>query len=802
MAYETLPTKQNTRYEAFEFLESPAADLRSTGTTGAIRAWYSRIILRSGKGYSPLLDKIPETTVLHGWRFGALFSCVLVGICLTLNVVATIYVRKNYPPGIDGLGVLMEGDCKKVRSYDSKLHYAINVIATVLVGASNYNMQCLTAPTRNEIDKGHAKGTWLDIGVHSVRNLRHVSSGKVILWLALLVSTFPLHLLWNSAVFGTTTFNDYSGLVVTNDFLVSNSSPGIDCSEQAMDEYIQNDQPSYVVCWLHQHVQQNSTGMITMTPEQCMTAYTTGIEARNFNFLAVTKDATITEQSKQFRPGNATLPVVAYFNTLSYTDLVDTWCKGLCQNWGNNTNDTRYCYDTDWNASSTPISCQQHMVNGTGFIPKPLTQTAYWMCHTDAILYNECDTSAALKNASDWTILPEQYQIDHCLATSAGHSCQLQYSQLILSVAIACNGVKFGSILLYLLFCREPVLATVGDGAASFLCTPDWTSKGKCLTSKFTSKWEGWMWSGREIELDFDRQNSKPLQWTRDDNFIERWYQGASWKRWGLCILLWFCCIVVGVVFLLKGINLVGAPNIFSVGFGALNLSAIVSTSSHEGGSAAAIVTTSLLANLPQLLLSGLYFMFNASITGMAMAAEWSLFSQKRRSLRVTVPSGQQRETYWLQLPWKFSLPALACSTVLHWLISQSIFLINVRIFQPNNELLRHSTDVFPGASSSGVITACGYSPLAIVCAVSVGTLMLLTLLFLSSQNLKPGMPIVGSNSFAISAACHPPKEDKDAAFKSLLWGAVSHQEGELPGHCCLTSLEVEKPRCGNLYAG
>lgn len=159
-------------------------------------------------------------------------------------------------------------------------------------------------------------------------------------------------------------------------------------------------------------------------------------------------------------------------------------------------------------------------------------------------------------------------------------------------------------------------------------------------------------------------------------------------------------------------------------------------------------------------------------------------------------------ETYWLQLPWKFSLPALAYSIVLHWLISQSIFLINLRIFQPNNELLRESTDVCPGASSGGVVTACGYSPLAIVCAVGVGTLMLLVLPVLSSRKLKPGIPIVGSNSFTVSIACHPSKEDKNAAFKSLKWGAVSHQERDIAGHCCLTSHAVEKPRCGTFYAG
>lgn len=801
MAYKRLATKLDTRHEAFELLESASAAAARPCSTGATSAWYARTTLRSGKGYSQLPRGNAQTTIYHGWRLGASVSCVLVGICLILNVVATIYVLKNYPPGGDGLGVLMDSDCTKVRSLNSKFHYAINVIATVLVGASNYNMQCLTAPTRHEIDKGHAKGTWLDIGVLSVRNLRHIRAGKTVLWLALLVSSLPLHLFWNSAVFTITTFNDYSGLVVTKDFLASNSSIGIDCSVQAMDEFIQYDEQSYVTCWLHQHVQQNRTSMHKMAPEQCITAYATGLEASDSNVIAVTTNGNITEQSDLFHPGKATLPVVAYFNALRYTQLLRTWCYNPCQHLASY-DGAGPCYDIARNNPSLKDACNKLQIDGTGFEVEPLSQITSWMCSTDAILYNECNTSAALSHASDWTILPEQYQIDHCLATTAEHLCQLQYSQLILHVVIACNVVKMGSILLCLLFCREPILATLGDAAVSFLCSPDSTSKGYCLRSKNTSKWESRMLSGQDSELHFDRQNSEPLKWTRDENFIERWYQATSWKRWGLCIILWLGCIVVGVVFFLKGITLVGLPNMFSVGFGALNLSTIVSTSSHKGGSAAAIIETSLLANLPQLLLSGLYFMFNACITAMASAVEWSLFSQKRTSLRVTVPSGQQRETYWLQLPWKFSLPLLACSTVLHWLISQSIFLVNLRILKPNNELLREPNDIFPGASPSGVNTACGYSPLAIVCAVGVGTLMLLALLTLSFRKLKPGIPMVGSNSFAISAACHPPKEDTAAAFKSLMWGAVRHQEAGVPGHCCLTSFEVEKPKCGDFYAG
>jgi hypothetical protein len=238
------------------------------------------------------------------------------------------------------------------------------------------------------------------------------------------------------------------------------------------------------------------------------------------------------------------------------------------------------------------------------------------------------------------------------------------------------------------------------------------------------------------------------------------------------------------------------------MGFGALSLNAIVSTSAYEGGTAASIITTAIVANLPQLLLSGLYFMYNAVVTGIASSYEWSLFAYRRTTLRVTLPRGAQRETYWLQLPWRYSISLLACHTIFHWLISRSIFLINLKIYQPNNELLTRPNTHFPTANDSGVTTACGYSPLAIISALAVGFLMFTVLVIVSSFKLKPDIPVVGGCSFAMSAACHPPEKDADMADKPLSWGAIRHQDGDQPGHCCLTSHNVEKPRLGELYAG
>ncbi|KAE8321014.1 hypothetical protein BDV39DRAFT_197984 [Aspergillus sergii] len=759
--------------DSTKLLEDEAVELseiaptrKRHGTWASTKSWYSRTVLRSGKGYNRLPVKAQDPTHFHGWRFGALTSCILVGICLGLNVAATIYVRVTYPPSSDNLGLIQESDCDHIHSVDSRLHYALNVVATVLVSASNYNMQCLTSPTRAEVDQAHAQRKWLDIGVHSIRNLSFIGRAKLALWLALLVSTLPLHLLWNSAVVMTTTFNDYSGLVVTENFLESRSDIGLDCTSQAMKEYRSSNMSSYVTCWLFDQARNNRSSLTQMEPSRCISTYQAGLEGRSFNMLAVTKQSDALNQSTTFPPpGNTTLPVLAYFHPLDYPDQIEQWCSGMCQRWGQGNNSTKFCFDENWDEASVPFACQEHKVNGTDWEPNALSQTSSWMCHPDAILYGQCSGSAATRNATKWTILPEHYEIDHCLVTDASHTCQLLYSPIILYIAIACNAIKFSSILLCLLVSREPTLATIGDALDSFLRSPDMASKGQCLRSKMDDM----------IFPDPDDIGSAQAQ---------RWQHGE------------------GLVFLFKGINLVGAQNAFTMGFGALSLNAIVNTSGYKGGTAASIVTTSIVANLPQLLLSGLYFMYNAVLTGMASAYEWSMFAYQQTTLRVTLPWGSQRETYWLQLPWRYSLPLLACSTVIHWLISQSIFLINLKIYQPNNELLTRPNTHFPSASDSGVITACGYSPLAIITAIAVAILMFAVLTTVSTFKLKPDIPVVGSCSVAISAACHPPEEDSDVAGKPLSWGAVRHQEGDRPGHCCLTSQTVEKPRYDELYAG
>jgi hypothetical protein len=90
---------------------------------------------------------------------------------------------------------LMEGDCQRVEFWNNGLHVVINILSTILLSGSNYCMQCLSAPTREEVDKAHANKRWLDIGIPSIRNVRHLGKQRIALWVVLALTSLPLHLL-------------------------------------------------------------------------------------------------------------------------------------------------------------------------------------------------------------------------------------------------------------------------------------------------------------------------------------------------------------------------------------------------------------------------------------------------------------------------------------------------------------------------------------------------------------------------------------------------------------------------------
>ena len=143
---------------------------------------------------------------------GVALCAITTGTVLLINVIVTVWGTATF--GVHGMLVtIQDGDCSKSKKLSLWLHLAINVLSTLLLGSSNYCMQCLSSPSRAEIDSAHSQHIWLDIGVPSVRNLRRVSWSKVVLWWLFAISTVPLHLLYNSVIFPTIATNEYETFI-------------------------------------------------------------------------------------------------------------------------------------------------------------------------------------------------------------------------------------------------------------------------------------------------------------------------------------------------------------------------------------------------------------------------------------------------------------------------------------------------------------------------------------------------------------------------------------------------------------
>lgn len=104
----------------------------------------------------------------------------------------------------------------------------------------------------------------------------------------------------------------------------------------------------------------------------------------------------------------------------------------------------------------------------------------------------------------------------------------------------------------------------------------------------------------------------------------------------------------------------------------------------------------------------------------------------------------------------------------------------------------------FPDPSQS--ILTCGFSCIAIIFLIAVVGIILLAGVACGLRRYQGGIPLVGSCSAAISAACHPPDDELDVAFKPVRWGVVS--EGKGIGHCALSGRKVGRLIKGKFYLG
>ena len=87
-----------------------------------------------------------------------------------------------------------------------------------------------------------------------------------------------------------------------------------------------------------------------------------------------------------------------------------------------------------------------------------------------------------------------------------------------------------------------------------------------------------------------------------------------------------------------------------------------------------------LVANSPQLWLSFGYLLWNNQITRIWMDQEWRSYYCRRQKPRVSYKTADRglRSTRWLQLPYWATAILMAINTILHWLVSQTMFVVEI----------------------------------------------------------------------------------------------------------------------------
>jgi hypothetical protein len=124
--------------------------------------------------------------------------------------------------------------------------------------------------------------------------------------------------------------------------------------------------------------------------------------------------------------------------------------------------------------------------------------------------------------------------------------------------------------------------------------------------------------------------------------------------------------------------NIPKGVEFWRTGFGAIDTRFLLDSETVKPGATeadSAFIRTAFLVNSPQVILSLVYFAYNGAFTKFLLADELNGYGIERKGLRVSAERiGAQRVTYFLQLPYRYALPLMITSGLLHWMSSQAFF--------------------------------------------------------------------------------------------------------------------------------
>ncbi|KAL4778392.1 hypothetical protein BJX76DRAFT_352648 [Aspergillus varians] len=798
------------------------------------------------------------------WIKGAVICTWGTGFILALNVILSIVAMgigysKSLNQGLFQSISLYDGNCTVSNRWATGLHLLININSSSLLAASNYVMQCLAAPSRSDVDKAHKQRKWLDIGTFSLRNLAVMDAKHCILWALLLLSSTPIHMIYNSVVFPSISTFDYAPVLIPDD--LSPSEPltaggdetanfitkvGIDPAVLQVEIFngtfrnlsTQDCFKMYNV-ELNTHLGtpvftagrqyfHNATSLFGSFGEQpysstevyiYLNAYETW-GTGSADQMVNNNNVSVHGGHWAYRLWNFTLPApvsvdnISFFTTYNIWELRNSDFSTINVPMGHDLatlDDYMITYNPDREELGAFLKTPSHWANSTW------AASLKFQLGNKSIFANSVGPNSAVG--------PTRIPVSQCMSKSRDQRCQLFFSPAIAIAVIISNVIKLACMYLTARTGRTNILLTLGDAISSFLMRPDPTTEGQCLMSRADAFQSDK--SPTAVTIGRLRRRRRSVDSTMDIPLVDtvsttgslphgpttlptrkRRFQAASGNRWAATFIFLFGCLAASIyLFCIALSSSAGSiPGAWRLGFGKASEATMI----WDENISDAMISLVLLSNTPHMVLSILYFLCNSLMTCMLLAAEWSNYATQRQPLRVSWPKGQQRSKYYLSLPYQYSVPLVLFSVLMHWFLSQSIFFVYIQSFGLENEPNKRST------------RGCGYSPIAMFFVLILAFVGMLALLGVSIRPLNSRMPLVSSCSAAISAACHPPPDDHEAALKPVIWGEIvsleecngrdqnwfstghrpSTQDSAMPkyAHCTFTSHVVNPPRPGQLY--
>lgn len=477
---------------------------------------------------------------LAGWRGGALLSLIGTVFVGLFNLAITIWVWKHPRNEIEGsIGTLYEGSCAKTRNLNVWIHLLINILSTLLLAASNYCMQVLSAPSRKELAQAHAQRYWLQIGVPSFRNLRRIGRDRTILWMLLLLSSMPLHLMFNSVVFTSLQANNYAVIPTTEEWLHGghyDTSSFIDINSRGSED-IAEDMDSYTPN-LNDTITAGIGRILNrykrVSTEDCFNKYNSHYMSDAGNVYLIQDGPTVWRNLSSWYPefNRYTEYPKSDGRSANFTwinlNQPPPWTETKDSLWGMLNASTQKWKYSDQNRAARYITAS--LETRFPIISSPdVYPSNGWRCPSHAPLNCSVENEFEVpRNRSQWE--PFERPVKSCVIEEVAEFCKLRFSFPIALAVIVSNIIKaFCMALLLFGYRNHAAVVTMGDAVAHFLEQPDPETRGRCLQSRQLLETQ-WYWESahgvRKDEMEITPGKFKPK--------CHRWAKAPPPGRWFL----------------------------------------------------------------------------------------------------------------------------------------------------------------------------------------------------------------------------------------------------------------------------